>query len=209
MGIYNFFMSRDKVGCFGSVKTKFNGEYSLITWKPGSYGILTGLVPIDLPPFLPQHLHIAVHAPGYQLLSIQLGFDDDMAREWDPRDFVTKDPEARLNMTDSRIVLHEESTSEKISGIPVKKAKYDFVLRKDPENRSVEQQWQKYCTLPPYPIALCYPNLYKFLFFYGMYSAIPIFSGILGILIYVIMKLFCRCACGSNAKKIKVTIPRN
>jgi len=76
-GIYNYFIDPQHHGCFGTVKSVKDGNYNFVTWKPGTYGVTAGVLPFDVPPFLPQHIHLAISKQGYKFLSTQLTFDDD------------------------------------------------------------------------------------------------------------------------------------
>jgi len=200
-GVYNYFVDPQHIGCFGSVKSGKEGKYNFVTWKPGTYGVSAGLLPFDIPPFLPQHIHIAVSLPGYKYLSTQLNFDDDKAREWDWREILG----GILHTNDSRIALHEVPTSEKWSdGFPVKVAKFNFVLQKDPTNTPVETQryhllCEKFSAKPP---GYCHPDAYKFLFAYGLYSALPIVFGIPTVAGLLMLRLLCRCMCGGSKKSV-------
>jgi len=174
------------------VKSKSDGKYSFVTWKPGSYVILAGTIDgFDLPPLLPQHIHVAVSAPGYKLLVTQLHFDDDLARFWDFRE-VYFGVETLANA--SLLNLHEIDTKETTSdGIPIKLANFDFVLVKDPTNTPIKAQWMKLCTTPDGPPAICHPIIFEILFKFGNYSFLAFIFGIPLLILVALVGLVCRC----------------
>jgi len=158
-GQYSYFFDiPEHRGCWGTILSKSGGDYSFITWRPGSYGFDAGLLPFAIPPLLPQHIHVAVYAPGYKLLITQMYFEDDPAREWDWREALggytleAKNKALELHLVDDGIY----------QGVPLKTAKFDFGLRKDEDKISLFDQWNWYCLHDsPTPVGFCDPPKYE------------------------------------------------
>eukprot|EP00658_Telonema_sp_P-2_P083275 TRINITY_DN8974_c0_g2_i5.p1 TRINITY_DN8974_c0_g2~~TRINITY_DN8974_c0_g2_i5.p1 ORF type:complete len:1206 (-),score=209.65 TRINITY_DN8974_c0_g2_i5:284-3901(-) len=72
----------DEGFCRGVVVSDRAGRFEFKTVLPGSYGVLAGLSPfgsaVDLPPYVDRHIHLAVWAPGHEILITQLLFQDDV-----------------------------------------------------------------------------------------------------------------------------------
>jgi len=195
-GTYNYFLDPDQIGCFGHVKSDKDGKYSFLTWKPGTFGVTSGILSFDIPPYLPQHIHVTVYKFGYKLLSTQLYFPDDKAREFDWRGYLFR---VDFQTNNPKLFLHEEKSSEKQPDkMLVKHAKYDFVLENDPTNTPPEQQiYTSFCEQhPPHPLALCYPVFHDFLLKFGLYHVLPFMLvaapwWLFGVALFVVYHCFC------------------
>lgn len=155
-GIYGFFFDPENKGCFGAVKSKKDGNYSFVTWRPGSYGFDTGMLPFGVPPYLPQHIHIAVSAPGFEHKIFQLYFEGDPSREYDVREMGGD----LLQANHSSLALSPQDDGTYTDGVAMKTSYFDIVMTKDPKNRSYDEQWEHICQtdlLPP--PALCNPPI--------------------------------------------------
>jgi len=135
-----------------------------VTWRPGSYGFDAGFLPFAVPPLVPQHIHVAVYAPGYKLSVTQLYFEDDPAKEMDWRERIAnvslgaKEKDLELHLVDSGMY----------HGVPLKTGKFDFSLSRNDEGKSLFDQWNWYCLhdMPP-PIGFCNPARYEMIAIYG------------------------------------------
>jgi len=89
VGVYKS-VSKDvsKGDCRGYTYSTEEGSFELHTQTPGSYGLQLGaygpIHGLDFPVWGPRHIHVAIQAPGYLLLTTELHFDDDIAvgRDW-------------------------------------------------------------------------------------------------------------------------------
>lgn len=84
---------------------------------PGSYGILSSLMPLglDLPPYGPRHIHLLVEHPDYPVFTTQVYFPSDPARSHDWRETVIeKGSPFTLKATDLSLQLKLSPCSRRL-----------------------------------------------------------------------------------------------
>lgn len=80
-GKYSSLDTSTQGSCRGYVMTDQHGSFSFETHIPGTYGLQFGnsgpIKGLDFPLWGPRHIHVAVAAEGYELLSTEIHFQDD------------------------------------------------------------------------------------------------------------------------------------
>jgi len=158
--------------CRAEMQAKKKGEFHFETDIPGAYGMATGMLGnLDFPPYVPQHMHVLITAPGHDILVAQLYFDQDPARGHDVRERVHKG--VKLNSTNPGLVLHLKPCTQR--GINMSCTEFTFVMAKSGPNaqkyfnREEEIKafgCKKFDLLGP--LALCFPRILPFIRWYTL-----------------------------------------
>jgi len=200
-GHYGSIHGDDNGNCRGVVTTNEKGEFQFETYKPGSYGALSGAFYFDIPPWIPVHIHIISWYRGYYPLITQLYFDNDPTVDYDFRAHLTN---ISLGADDQALRLKLIPCGDK-QRPELFCATMDFVLAPASDNPVVSSfpdltsaVYHTVCVAQPFnpgsPIPLCYPSVVPFL--RQQLVATVLIATIIGVL-YVFFKL-AKCLCGRN-----------
>lgn len=137
------------------------GKYEFHTEFPGMYGILNGASPLfDLPPFLPQHIHVVAYHPDHEVFMTQFYWDQDPARAHDIR---AKIGGVSLGSEEPELQMHIQPCV--VDGEETNCATVDMVLKALPEGQQHASREQALTAAmcasktPADPIAVCHPEL--------------------------------------------------
>jgi protocatechuate 3,4-dioxygenase beta subunit len=121
--------------CRGAVLTDRQGQYAIQTVLSGNYGITSGLGlwGIELPPYSLAHLHVAVFAPHFNVMTTQLAFPDDAVRGRDFREFFGSLVDGiKYELSHESLIL---DIQQQVSGPTM--ATFDFVIANKTTNESI------------------------------------------------------------------------
>jgi hypothetical protein len=168
--------------CRNEVFTDRNGRFETETEVPTNYGLTSGTLDFDIPPYVPSHVHAMVYADGYEPITVQIYFEHDVGRFHDWRDIFAKLGNQSLGSTDDDSVYKMEKKDGFYWAYPT------FTLKKAHQPKSREAAIKNIICPPDHgAIALtfdyCFPKIAK----YFQWSPLPVSLVLLIFLAYVVV----------------------
>lgn len=192
-GVYPSIVKPTKKGdCRGYMYSQSDGAFEIHTQLPGSYGLQFGsygpIPGFDLPLWGARHIHLAIQAPGYVLLTTELQFDDDVIVGQDFRTKLEERPDAiYISGQDAEVTLDLVLTKAATA------VEQELSLK-----NVAEQIYSKYCDGQmfdiPQPHAVCRPKVLKYFDpIFGIACVfLAVYLGLLSAVLFVLFKITSR-----------------